>query len=88
MTYGALCRVVRLQLRLQIGQHRRRFLWTTSLLPSRTNCQLTNPPSLFTVGLEGERVADVLYIWLFGMLGVNAFVIILALAHAMHQPDP
>jgi hypothetical protein len=66
----------------------RRFLGTTSLLPSRTNCQLTNPPSLFTVGLEGERVADVLYIWLFGMLGVNAFVIILALAHAMQQPDP
>jgi hypothetical protein len=33
-------------------------------------------------------VADVLYIWLFGILGVNAFVSILALAHAMQQPDP
>ena len=33
-------------------------------------------------------MADVPYIWLFGMLGVNAFVIILALAHAIQQPDP
>jgi hypothetical protein len=34
-------------------------------------------------------VADVLYIWLFATLGVNAFVIILALAHAINwqQPD-
>ena len=27
-------------------------------------------------------MADVVYIWLFAMLGVNAFVIVLALAHA------
>ena len=88
--FGAmLCRVVRLQFRLQIGQHRSVVSQEqAALLPSRTNCQLTNPPSLFTVGLEGERVADFLYIWLFGMLGVNAFVIILVLAHAMQQPDP
>ena len=40
------------------------------------------------MGLEGERVADVLYIWLFAMLGVNAFVIVLALAHASNKrPD-
>jgi hypothetical protein len=32
-------------------------------------------------------VADVLYILLFAMLGVNAFVIILAVAHAIQQPD-
>lgn len=38
--------------------------------------------------LEGETVADVLYIWLFAMLGVNAFVIVLALAHASNErPD-
>jgi hypothetical protein len=33
-------------------------------------------------------VGDVLYIWLLGMLGVNAFVIFLALAHAIQQPHP
>jgi hypothetical protein len=32
-------------------------------------------------------VADVLYILLFAMLGVNAFVIMLAVAHAIQQPD-
>ena len=33
-------------------------------------------------------MADVVYIWLFAMLGVNAFVIILALAHATNErPD-
>ena len=42
----------------------------------------------YSLGVEGERVANVLYIWLFGMLGVNAFVIILALAHATNErPD-
>ena len=30
-------------------------------------------------------MADVLYIWLFAMLGVNAFVIVLALAHATNE---
>jgi hypothetical protein len=33
-------------------------------------------------------VADVLYIWLFAMLGVNAIVIILALAHAINSQRP
>jgi hypothetical protein len=33
-------------------------------------------------------VADVPYIWLFAMLGVNAFVIILALAHAINASGP
>jgi hypothetical protein len=33
-------------------------------------------------------VADVLYIGLFAMLGVNAFVIILALAHAINWQWP
>ena len=40
--------------------------------------------------LEGKTVADVLYIWLFATLGVNAFVIVivLALAHASNErPD-
>ena len=30
-------------------------------------------------------MADVLYIWLFAMLGVNAFVIVLALVHATNE---
>ena len=32
------------------------------------------------------KVADILYISLFAMLGVNAFVIVLALAHAYNSP--
>ena len=33
-------------------------------------------------------MADVLCIWLFAMLGVNAFVIVLALAHETNErPD-
>ena len=32
-------------------------------------------------------MANVLYILLFAILGVNAFVIILAVAHAIQQPD-
>jgi hypothetical protein len=45
-------------------------------VPARANFELTDP------------LADVLYIWLFAMLGVNAFVIVLALAHATNErPD-
>jgi hypothetical protein len=33
----------------------------------------------------GERVADVFYIWLVAMAGVNAFVIVIALVHAINQ---
>jgi hypothetical protein len=37
---------------------------------------------------DPETVADVLYIWLFAMLGVNALVVVLALAHATNErPD-
>ena len=32
----------------------------------------------------GERVADIFYIWLFAMAGVNPFVLAIALAHAMN----
>ena len=35
--------------------------------------------------LEGETVADVVYIWPFAMLGLNTFVIVLALAHATNE---
>jgi hypothetical protein len=33
-------------------------------------------------------VADVLYVWLFAMLGVNAVVIILVLAHSINWQWP